>query len=969
MRNPLNVCTDYSLMQSLITIPKLMDALSSTNSYVCGICDDNLYGTMEFFLACKSHNIKPLIGLKIKLNDTYLYLYPKNNIGYKRLLKINTLKEENNLVLNDILKDSHELLIVVPVLFMSNYEDVINLSNTFVAYTSDLEKYKALEFTSRVIFMPEINIFNSSDSSYLRLLKAIDSNTLFKKVQEEDNKHHAWDFYTTTAEIEEEIECFASLIELDLSSKERYIPRYNENIDSNKFLQTLAFKGLQKRLNGKEISVYKQRLTYELNVIEGMGFSDYFLIVYDYVLYAKKNGILVGPGRGSAVGSLVSYSIGITDVDPLKYNLIFERFLNPSRVTMPDIDIDFEETRRGEVVEYVKKRYGPQNVSGIITFGTLKSKLVLRCVSKALGLDTEMDKFINMFSPNLSLKDNLKDESIRNTLKENESFLEVVKLSLKLEGLKKHTSSHAAGIVISSVPLDEIIPVHVDGSDLLAGFTMNYLEDLGLLKMDFLSLRNLTTLKNILSLIKKDLGITINLNKIPLDDKDTYKAFSLGKTMGVFQFESEGMKSFLKKLKPDRFSLLVAAIALYRPGPMENIDEFIRRKEGKASVTYIDKSLEPILKETYGIIIYQEQVMQILVSVGGFSNAQSDTIRRAMSKKKKEIITSYEEKFVCGAINQGIRENVAKEIFSLILKFAGYGFNKSHSVSYSLLGYQMAYLKVHYFLYFITNALNNVSTNPLKTKEYLAMAKQNKIKIYPPDINSSTDTYQVENGAIRLPLSVIKGLGAMAIKEITEERKKKRFTDFFDFTSRVYGKSVNSNTLKLLILSSAFDTFKVNHKTLLQAIPEAINYAALSSGIDESLLEKPDLIYQEDSTDSELRNEEMEVFGFYLSNHPASKYISKDILKLENVSNFFLKNVMCVVLIENIRVIKTKDNKDMAFLRASDETGELEFVVFPNTIKELENISVSSLVLIRGKVSKRFDTYQITVNKIEKIQN
>ena len=969
MRNPLNVCTDYSLMQSLITIPKLMDALSSTNSYVCGICDDNLYGAMEFFLACKSHNIKPLIGLKIKLNDTYLYLYPKNNIGYKRLLKINTLKEENNLVLSDILKDSHELLIVVPVLFMRVYEEFVNLSNTYVAYTSELEKYKALEFTNRVIFMPEINLFNSSDSSYLRLLKAIDSNTLFKSVLEEDNKHHAWDFYTTSTEIEEEIKSFASLIELDLSSKKRYIPRYDENIDSNKFLQTLALKGLQKRLNGKEVSAYQQRLTYELNIIESMGFSDYFLIVYDYVLFAKKNGILVGPGRGSAVGSLVSYSIGITDVDPLKYNLIFERFLNPSRVTMPDIDIDFEETRRGEVVEYVKKRYGEKNVSGIITFGTLKSKLVLRCVSKALGLDTEMDKFINMFSPNLSLKDNLKDESIRNTLKENESFLEVVKLSLKLEGLKKHTSSHAAGIVIASVPLDELIPVHVDGSDLLAGFTMNYLEDLGLLKMDFLSLRNLTTVKNILSLIKKDLGITINLNKIPLDDKDTYKAFSLGKTMGVFQFESEGMKNFLKKLKPDKFSLLVAAIALYRPGPMENIDEFIRRKEGKVSVTYIHESLEPILKETYGIIIYQEQVMQILVSVGGFSNAESDTIRRAMSKKKKEIITSYAEKFVRGAVNQGISENIAKEIYALILKFAGYGFNKSHSVSYSLLGYQMAYLKVHYFLYFITNALNNVSTNPLKTKEYLAMAKQNKIKIYPPDINSSTDTYQIENGAIRLPLSVIKGLGAMAIKEITEERKKKLFTDFFDFTSRVYGKSVNSNTLKLLIISSAFDTFKVNHKTLLQAIPEAINYAALSSGIDESLLEKPDLIYQEDSTDNEKRNEEMEAFGFYLSNHPASKYISKDILKLENVSNYFLKNVICVVLIENIRVIKTKDNKDMAFLRASDETGELEFVVFPNTIKELENISASSLALIRGKVSKRFDAYQITVNKIEKIRN
>ena len=288
MRNPLNVCTDYSLMQSLITIPRLMDALSKTNSYVCGICDDNLYGAMEFFLACKSHNIKPLIGLKIKLNDTYLYLYPKNNIGYKRLLKINTLKEENNLVLSDILNDSHELLIVVPVLFMNAYEEFVNLANTYVAYTSEIEKYKALEFTSRVIFMPEINIFNSSDSNYLRLLKAIDNNTLFKSVLEEDTKHHAWDFYTTSTEIEEEIKSFASLIELDLSSKKRYIPRYDENIDSNKFLQTLALKGLQKRLNGKEVSAYQQRLTYELNIIESMGFSDYFLIVYDYVLFAKK---------------------------------------------------------------------------------------------------------------------------------------------------------------------------------------------------------------------------------------------------------------------------------------------------------------------------------------------------------------------------------------------------------------------------------------------------------------------------------------------------------------------------------------------------------------------------------------------------------------------------------------------------------------------------------------------------------
>ncbi|MBD9074413.1 DNA polymerase III subunit alpha, partial [bacterium] len=467
-----------------------------------------------------------------------------------------------------------------------------------------------------------------------------------------------------------------------------------------------------------------------------MGFDDYFLIVYDYVLFAKKNDIMVGVGRGSAVGSLVSYSLGITDIDPMPYHLLFERFLNPDRVTMPDIDIDFEEKRREDVITYVKNRYGMDKVSHIITFGTLKSRLVIRSVGKALNINPSLiDSFTRLLDARLTLKENLQNQNLLQKTLENQSLKELTKYALALEGLKKHISVHAAGVVISSEPLDNVIPVRYLNNERLTGFTMNYLEDLGLLKMDFLVITNLDIIKNVTNLIYEETKQKINLRNINLSDDNVLKCFREGDTLGVFQFDSEGMKNFLMQLKPTSFQDMINAIALYRPGPMDNIPKFIKRKEKKEAVTYPHPDLEPILKETYGIIVYQEQIMQILSLMGGFTYAEADTIRRAMSKKKKDKIEMFREKFIMGATTKGYDKALASEVYELISKFANYGFNKSHSVAYAYMGYLMAYLKCYYPLYFITSILNMSLDSTTKTQEYLALAKRYKIKVLPPDIN------------------------------------------------------------------------------------------------------------------------------------------------------------------------------------------------------------------------------------------
>ncbi|MBP5407614.1 MAG: DNA polymerase III subunit alpha, partial [Bacilli bacterium] len=549
---------------------------------------------------------------------------------------------------------------------------------------------------------------------------------------------------------------FAELIDLEIPKNNRYIPHYDNKIkDSFVYLSSLCKKGLSKRLNNEMPDEYKKRLIMELNVIKDMGFVDYFLIVYDYVKFAKTHNILVGPGRGSAAGSLVSYCLGITNIDPIKYDLLFERFLNPERITMPDIDIDFEYTKRNQVIDYVKERYGETNVANIMTFGTLGARQVIRDVGKCLEVDPALiDKLSNLLDPKQSLKDNLSNKYVKELVENNSSIKKLYQVSYKLEGLKRHISTHAAGVVISSIPLDTVIPICKSEGDLLTGVTMEYLEELGLLKMDFLALRNLTIIQNVIELIEEETGKKINLAGIPLDDKQTINIFKHVDTEGIFQYESSGMKNFLAKLQPDNFNDLIAAVALFRPGPMQNIDTFIRRKQGKEKIIYPDDSLKEILKDTYGIMIYQEQIMQVLVKMANYSFAEADNIRRAMSKKKKEVMEKEREIFVSKAMKNGYTKEKCEEVYDLIVKFANYGFNKAHSVSYALIGYQMAYLKANYSVYFIANLLNMSIGSDVKTKEYLDEAKSKDIKVFKPNINVSTDSYLIKDNALLLPLNV-----------------------------------------------------------------------------------------------------------------------------------------------------------------------------------------------------------------------
>jgi len=699
-----------------------------------------------------------------------------------------------------------------------------------------------------------------------------------------------------------------------------------------------------------------------------MGFVDYFLIVYDYVLYAKKNNILVGPGRGSAAGSLVSYAIGITNIDPLKYNLLFERFLNPHRITMPDIDIDFEYNKRNLVISYVREKYGEFNVAPIITFGTLAAKQVIRDVGRSMDIDiTLIDKLTSHIDAKSNLKDNLHNKSVQKYINNYPELKMLYQISLKLEGLKRHISTHAAGVVISSVNLDEVIPICKNNEFIMTGVTMEYLENLGLLKMDFLALRNLTIIANVLDLIKENKNIKIDLNQISLNDTKVYQLFAKADTEGIFQYESSGMKNLLRKLKPTTFSDLVASVALFRPGPMNNIDSFVNRKLGREKITYLHPDLEPILKETYGIIVYQEQVMQILVKIGGYSYAEADNIRRAMSKKKEEIMREDKLHFIDQAVKLGYFKNIAEEIYNLILKFANYGFNKAHSVSYALIGYQMAYLKANYPLYFITNLLNMSIGSEIKTKEYIMEAKKKNIQILKPNINLSGNSYIIKENSLMLPLSSIKNLGTNATLAIVLERNQKgQFKDYLDFITRVYGKSVNKKTLVSLIEAGVLDIFKLTKKTMIDNLDIAINYASLVNDLDEAFCLPPTLLIKDEYSEEELRNMELASYGFYVTNHPVSRYNDKSLVKLENIKNYFDKYIKCVLLIDKIKIIKTKKGDNMAFLTASDESDSIDLVVFPQLFMTLNNLKVGDIIFIQGKVTKRFDNYQINVEFLNK---
>lgn len=952
MKSCLSIKTDYTILSSLIKIPDLISYAKNNSIEALGIIDDNLSSSMEFILECQKNNIKPLVALEVNYQDSKIYLYAKDEQGLHNLFKINTIILDNPITINNLKKYINNLIIVLPYVSIKLYDELKTITkNIFIGYQTKQEKQSAMIITNKIIYFNQALSLTKEDTKYLNYLNMIKDNLTYDTYQDID-------YSNNYLHITEDADELINEVNIKISPSKNLIPHYDENIkDSFSYLKTLSIKGLTKRLNGNVPKEYQERLLYELDVINKMNFVDYFLIVYDYVKYSIKNNIYIGPGRGSAAGSLVTYSLGITAIDPLKYNLLFERFLNPERVTMPDIDIDFDASKRHLVIDYVKERYGSKRVMPIMTYGTLASKQVLLNVSKILNID--ISKINKLIDPKKTLKENLTEEIIK-ILNTDKKIKQVYYESLKLEGLKKHISTHAAGVVISKEDLDDTIPITKSGEVYLTGYTMNYLESLGLLKMDFLAIKDLTTMASIIDKLPNK----ININNIDLNNEEVLNRFKTANTTGIFQFESSGMKNFLRKLKPNSFNDLVVALALFRPGPMQNIDSFIKRKEGKEKVEYIVPALEPILKETYGIIVYQEQIMQIFRTIASYKMSEADLIRRAISKKKEKIILEEKEKFILRASKNGYSKEISTKIYNLILKFANYGFNKSHSVAYALVGYQMMYLKVIYPKIFYSSLLNINIGSVTKTKEYIDEAKSLNIKIVKPDINISSYNYYINNDII-MPLRVIKNIGDVVSKEIFEERKKAPYQDFFDFVARIYNKNINAKTIETLIYAGALDSFNQTRNTLINNIKPALIYAELVSGLESSLVTKPNLEIYEEFPSNELMNKELDLFGFYVSNHPASKYNE---IKIINIKDYFDKNITTVGLLENIKTIKTKNNDTMAFLEVSDETGSLSYTIFPNKIAYANLIKVGDLLKIIGHVEKRYDKYQIIVNKIEKLK-
>ncbi len=746
-------------------------------------------------------------------------------------------------------------------------------------------------------------------------------------------------------------------------------------------LRDKAWEGLKRRFKemGGSLSEelenqYRDRLRYELDIISKMGFCGYFLIVADFCEFARSRGIPVGPGRGSAAGSLVAYCLRITNIDPIRYDLIFERFLNPQRISMPDIDIDFCMNRRDEVIDYVTRRYGRDRVSQIITFGTMKAKAVIRDVGRSLQIPySETDRIAKLVPDraDITLREALKEEpALREVMKESDKGKKLIEISLALEGLCRHASTHASGVVISDRPLIDYLPLYKapNHKEITTQYSMECVEKLGLIKFDFLGLKTLTVIAQTLDLIEKETGNRIDIQSIPLDDKETYRLISEGRTTGVFQLESRGMKNLLRRLKPEVFEDLIAIVALYRPGPLGSnmVEEFIEGKHGKRKIRYMLPELEPILKETYGVILYQEQVMRIAQIVAGYSMSEADELRKAIGKKKPEILRAHRERFIEGAIKRGISKGKAERLFDLIDKFGGYGFNKSHSAAYAMIAYQTAYLKAHYPVQFMIALLTQDMGNQDKTIKNIAECKEMGISILPPDINESQADFTGVGNSIRFGLAAVKNVGIKAVEVIIEEREKNGpFKDLFDFCKRVDLSKVNRRVIEGLIQAGAFDYTEIDRGVLMGSLDDILKachgrenggqLSMFSQGIDQGeMLES--FIYPDISPWDKMERlrREREALGFYISGHPLDSY-SEMIREFSTASIDGLseikdkKRVRIAGVITGVKMKNTKRGDKMANIILEDATGSIEAIVFSDLLKRsMEIIRDEGLVLLTG---------------------
>ncbi|RST60470.1 DNA polymerase III subunit alpha [Siminovitchia terrae] len=1024
----LQIATAYSLLSSTVSISELVQEAKKKNYYALSITDHNvLYGVLSFYQTCKEAGIKPIIGMTADVAAEGQQAYPlvllaRNNTGYTNLLKISSaiqIQQDKTISWKWLRSYSKGLIAITPGIrgeieqllkegdleqartaterYTSTFdEDSFYLSlqdhqtNTPSGFTRIIDDF-AKGLGLKTVVTNDVRYLKKEDHFAYMCLEAIregeklditDENVYKTGEYYFKGKEAMCELFSEYTEALENTFRIAEECNVFIETDRQLLPKYpvSERQTAKSMLLEQCEKGLEKR--GIDSHEYRRRLKYELEIINQMGFNDYFLIVWDFMKYARENGILTGPGRGSAAGSLVSYALEITDVDPIKHGLLFERFLNPERITMPDIDIDFPDVRRDQVIEYVGEKYGKMNVAHIITFGTFAAKAALRDTARVFGLSPkEIDRLSKMLPSRLglTLAGAIKESGeLRDMIASSEQNRLMFETALKLEGLPRHTSIHAAGVVISEEPLVNIIPIK-EGPDgvYVTQLPMEDLEKIGLLKMDFLGLRNLTLLEQVIKSIKIHTGKTISLKNIPFADEKTFQLLQKGDTTGIFQLESEGMRKVLRELGPTEFEDIVAVNALFRPGPMENIPAYIKRKHGKEKIEYPHPDLKPILDFTYGVIVYQEQIMQIAAALSGYSLGEADLLRRAVSKKKREVLDQQRKRFVSGAVEKGYDQNTANTTYDLIVRFANYGFNRSHAVAYSFISWQLAWLKAHYPKYFMAALLTSVIGNEDKIALYTAEAKQKGIEVLPPSINKSHFPFLAEKEGIRFSLRGIKGLGVAAMKEIVQAREGGPFKDLFDFCLRVSPRIINKKILESLVYAGSFDEFGKDRAVLLATLHVAVEHAELmrpSSGTSDLFVEeemfqiKPMYVEAEPMQLADKLAFEKETTGIFLSSHPATAFeegfISAGAVKLIHLEPG-QKNKSAGIYLTGVKTIRTKKGDVMAFITMSDPSGEMEGVVFPDVYKRSsELVKQGEVVLVSGNVEERKGAIQFIVQRI-----
>ncbi|WP_409289749.1 DNA polymerase III subunit alpha [Peribacillus sp. SCS-37] len=1022
----LQVQSAFSLLSGTASIKDLVADARAKKYKTLALTDKNtMYGMVDFYKECLAGKIKPIIGLTADIlheesGSFPLVLLAEDNGGYQNLLKISSAiktKSKEGLPLKWLKAYAGGLIAlsgtggrVETLLLQDEKERALKDAGQLISLFGQDSFFITLQRTGRtgedslnqklmelagslgakIAAVNPVYYLQKEDSLAYEVMLAIKNGD--KLGDENKIKPDSSDYYLKEPHVMTEL--FSDLpeaLENTLHIAERcnvmiefnrkLLPRYkgNEAVPADEMLAKVCAAGFKERYvsPGKQ---HLERLEYELSVIQKMNFSDYFLIVWDFISYARKKGILVGPGRGSAAGSMVAYVLRITDVDPIEHGLLFERFLNPERISMPDIDIDFPDTRRDEVISYVAEKYGELHAAQIITFGTMAAKAALRDVGRAFGLNAkELEQLSRMIPAKhgITLQAALNESrQLQEFVREKELNAKLFQTALKLEGLPRHASTHAAGVVISELPLTDVIPIQEGQEGVhLTQLPMENLEELGLLKMDFLGLRNLTLIENTLVMIEKATGKQLKLNEIDLQDQRTFDLLGRGETTGVFQLESEGMRNVLKKLKPTSFEDIVAVNALYRPGPMENIPLFISRKHGNEEVDYPHQSLEQILKHTYGVIVYQEQIMQIAASFAGFSLGEADLLRRAVSKKKKDALDKERERFVHGASVNGHQEEAANKVYDSIVRFANYGFNRSHAVAYSIISYQLAYLKANHFRYFMSALLTSVIGNEDKIAQYIRELKMNGYTVLAPSVNKSQFSFQPEGEGVRYSLAAIKGIGGAAIREIFQARRKKPFEDLFDFCLRVSTKAVNRKSLEALVSSGAFDEFEEDRATLLASLDVAMEHNELVNPGDNQfdLFEntefnlKPKYLRVDPIRTLDKLELEKQALGLYLSDHPVVPFHKLfhyfGSVTIHEALERGLKNAYIPVYITDTKAIRTKKGETMAFMSAGDETGEVECVVFPNVYRSrLTHYKKGNIVMLQGSVETRDEKKQLIVH-------